>query len=263
MNSIDKYMAESDLESMLKASYRECWWRLLDALSSLTLEEMRHLSNPFLIKCLPAYRKSPIKVLFVGQETSGWESFETTLSKFNNQNRDAMRDEIIEFLQWMYEDFRFNRKWGNTLFWRGVRRLYQAVSPNKGDDGFLHTELVRFDLNSSRPPHHVEELLQREYNVLPMEIEALSPNIIMFLTGPNYDERIIKTFHNFGGSGRSLTFEPVEEMKHNALVRLSHSSLPYHSYRTYHPGFSLLHDESVFTPIENKIKELLRTTPIK
>jgi len=261
MESIDMFMAESEMQEKLTDAYHECWWRLIDAISTLAIDELNQLSNPFLIKCLPEYRKAERKVLFVGQETNGWESFETSLSKLNFGDREAQRDRIIEYLQWMYEDFRVTRKWDYTPYWRGVRRLYQAISPNQGDDGFLHTQLVRFDLNNTRPPLHVEELLQKEYNVLPIEINALTPEVVVFLTGPDYDERIIKTFRNVGGD--KLVFEQIEGMKHNGLVRLAHASLPYHTYRTYHPGYSLRNDECVFKPIEEKIIELLKIIPIK
>jgi hypothetical protein len=85
--------------------------------------------------------------------------------------------------------FKIYRKWDFTPFWKGMRRLYQSIAINDSDDGFLHTELVRFDLNQKRPPEHVENLLQKEYNVLPMEIRALNPDVLIFLTGPDYDDR--------------------------------------------------------------------------
>lgn len=251
------------MEYMLEEAYRECWWRLLDTLPILTKEQLQELSNPFLIKCLPSYRKAKRKVLFVGQETNGWDSFEQTLSSFSSGDREPMRDNIIKYLQWMYEDFRYQRKWDHTPFWRGVRQLYKAISPDQGDDGFLHTQLVRFDLNNTKPPQHVENVLQEGYNVLFMEIQALSPDVVIFLTGPDYDERIIKSFHNAYRPGDTLIFEGIEGMTHNELTRISHVTLPYHTYRTYHPGYSLQRKSNAyFTSIQSKIVQLLEGKPI-
>lgn len=259
MKSIDMFIDEHGIETALKDVYRERWDRLLNTIPSLSKEEFEKLSNPFLIKALPAYRKAKKKVLFVGQETNGWDSFEIALDRFNYKDRQISRDEIIEYLQWMYEDLRFHRKWDHTPFWKGVRRLYKAICPGEEDDAFLNTQLVRFDLDRKRLPHHIEELLQLEYNVLPSEIAVLSPTVIVFVTGPYYDERLRQTFRNVGRLGDHMKFEPINGMKENALVRIVHPDVPYHTYRTYHPNYSLQrYQQSVFVPIENTLADLIR-----
>ena len=258
MKRSDVLESESRMDCRLADAYRECWWRLLDALPKLSKEELQQLSNPFMVKCLPAYRKAKRKILFVGQETNGWDSFEQTLSKVSSGDREAMRDNIIEYLQWMYEDFRYHRKWDHTPFWRGARRLYKALSPDQGDDGFLHTQLVRFDMNNTRPPKHVEDLLQQEFNVLFMEIQALQPDVVIFLTGPNYDECITKSFRHVVRPGDTLTFESIAGMTYNELARISHATLPFHTYRTYHPGYSLQRkSEAYFKSIQDKLVQLI------
>jgi hypothetical protein len=221
------------------------------------------LSNPFLVKCLPSYRKANKKVLFVGQETIGWDSFRETLNTFKCGNGEEDREEIIQYLQWMYEDLRYHRKWDYTPFWKGMRRLYRSIAIDDGDDGFLHTELVRFDLNQKRPPEHVENLLQKEYNVLPMEIRALNPDVVIFLTGPDYDDRLIETFINAYATGNQLEFESIDGFKKNELTRLSHPALPFHTYRTYHPGYSLRKEQEVFIPIEQSLISLINNGSIK
>lgn len=44
--------------------------RMVRAVESLDEQDIRKLSNPFVIKCLPAYRKAKRKVLIVGKETN-------------------------------------------------------------------------------------------------------------------------------------------------------------------------------------------------
>lgn len=215
--SISRYQIESDHEFHLKTAYYECWNRLISAIEQLAPQELGRLSNPFLVKALPAYRKAKRKVLFLGQETNGWDSFKTTLDAFRSQDENVRREYVIDYLQWMYEDLQYHRKFDHTPFWKGMRRLFQAVSPDDGDDGFLHTELVRFNYENKRPPEEIEDLLQREYNVLPMEITALSPEVVVFLTGPDYDNRLRATYQRVGGSGKSLSFEPVKDFGANVL----------------------------------------------
>ena len=259
MKSIDMFLDEQRIEITLKSVYQEYWDRLLDAIPTLTEEEFKQLSNPFLVKPLPAYHKAKRKVLFVGQETNGWDCFQITLDRFNYKDRSARRDEIIEYLQWMYEDLRFHRKWDHTPFWKGVRRLYKAICPREEDDAFLNTQLVRFDLGEKRPPQHIEDALQKEYNVLPGEISALAPDVIVFVTGPYYDERLRETFRNVRRLGDHMKFEAIAGFNENALARIIHPDLPYHTYRTYHPRHSLqMNEKTVFIPIENTISALVK-----
>ncbi|MCM3175862.1 MULTISPECIES: hypothetical protein [Paenibacillus] len=254
--SIEAFTREMDMENQLKAAYDERWYRLMELMEQLDSDDLAKLSNPFLVKVLPAYRKAKRKVLFVGQETNGWDPFQTTLQTFANDDKEIQREKIVKFLQWMYEDLRYHRKYDHTPFWKGMRRLYRVISPGVGDDGFLHTELVRFDYANTRPPHAIESLLQQEYNVLPMEISALAPDVVIFLTGPYYDNRLIETFSRVGNIDESLRFESIEDIGANVLSRVVHSTLPYHTYRTYHPNYSLHYKEkTIFVLLEKALSE--------
>lgn len=72
MNSIDKYEQEMRMNEGLILFYKEYWSRMSRALTTLKEDELIGLSNPYLIKALPSYRKAKKKVLFIGQETNGW-----------------------------------------------------------------------------------------------------------------------------------------------------------------------------------------------
>lgn len=256
MKSLGSFNEEKEMEFNLYVAYTECWRRLMKVVSNMPEKDFTQLSNPFLVKCLPSYRKAKKKVLFIGQETNGWEFFQETLQLFNGGRDDRVKDDIIEYLQWMYEDFRFQQQWNYTPYWQGLRAIYQAIVNNDMEDGFLNTQLVRFDLNQKRPTQAIEDLMQKEYNVLPMEIAALKPDIVIFLTGPYYDDRIKSTFTDSLVRGDQLKFHPVDGLSENQLSRLSHPSLPQHTYRTYHPGYSLRYKQEIFIPIIEAIKVL-------
>lgn len=142
MSDFKVYEKEYGMERSLHLVYYEWWKRMLRAIKSLDEQDVRKLSNPFIIKCLPAYRKAKRKVLIVGKETNGWGSFHETLQHYNYTDENVQREEIVQYLHWMYEDFRLKRKWDHTLFWRGCRELFQAIAPEDGDDAFLHTQLL-------------------------------------------------------------------------------------------------------------------------
>ena len=222
VSDFEIFQRELDMEKRLQVTYEEWWGRMIRAVESLDEEDVRKLSNPFVIKCLPAYRKAKRKVLIVGKETNGWGSFFETLEHFEHANADVEREEIVRYLQWEFEDFRLKRKWDHTPFWRGSRELSTAVAPDDGDNSFLNAQLNPFDYENGRPPFHLEEFLQSEFNVLPMTIEALQPDVILFLTGYTYDERLVKTFINQRQLGDTLTFHQIEGFDQNHLVRLSH-----------------------------------------
>lgn len=136
MSDFDGYKYECRMEDALEEVYHEWWYRMLQAFNSLDEQEADKLSNPFVIKCLPAYRNAKRKVLIVGKETNGWGSFHSTLNEYKHSDRNIHRDRVIDYLQWMYEDFRWQRKWDHTPFWRGSRELFQAIAPLDGDDAF-------------------------------------------------------------------------------------------------------------------------------
>jgi hypothetical protein len=80
-----------------------------------------------------------------------------------------------------------------------------------------------------------------------MEIRALNPDVIVFLTCPYYH-------------GDQLKVTPIECFKPNELVRLEHPILPYHTYRTYHQGYSLRgkeKEQKTFIPIQSVLVDLI------
>ncbi|MDR7319729.1 hypothetical protein [Brevibacillus nitrificans] len=94
---------------------------MLEAVGKMDENIVEGLSNPFLMKVLPNYIHSPQKLLFVGQETKGWEKFQDTLHQIKD------RKEELAYLQWMYEDFRNRRGGGGSPFWNITRKLFQAL----------------------------------------------------------------------------------------------------------------------------------------
>lgn len=95
----------------------------------------------------------------------------------------------------------------------------------------------------------MEKLLQQNFNVLPSEIKALNPDIVIFLTGPDCDDRLSTTFTTNG----PVQFEKIDGFGERQLVRIIHLDLPRHSYRTYHPGYSVRYPDEVFNPIVEKL----------
>jgi hypothetical protein len=63
------------------------------------------------------------------------------------------------------------------------------------------------------------------------EIAIAKPDVVIFLSGPNYDGKINVQFNN------EVEFKPFKEQHIRETVILEHPVLPKHSYRIYHPNY--------------------------
>ena len=121
---------------------------------------------------------------------------------------------------------------------------------------FARGNLFKLNQNNTRPSPEVEEIICSNFPLLPYEIKALNPDLVIFFTGPYYDERLKKTF-------AGAVLDTVDDLPLNLLSRIKHAKLPYHSYRTYHPGYSLRGRKakaSRFDPVVDAIVKQVTTT---
>ena len=62
------------------------------------------------------------------------------------------------------------------------------------------------------------------------ELGELRPTLIVFLTGPNYDDYLLSEFDE-------ISFEPIGSFEPRVLSKLKSAKLTAPAYRTYHPGY--------------------------
>ncbi|RNB53519.1 hypothetical protein EDM57_19690 [Brevibacillus gelatini] len=238
MDQINRYLSEM---------YIEYWNKLKNQLVDRKVD-LSSLSNPFLIDVVDSYRSASVKVLFVGKETCGWGQYIGTV--------DQEPWEAIIDLQKDYIKFRQEAKWAHTPFWRASKAIYDRLNPNGPADGYMTSNLIKLDQKNTRPSPEVEEIICSNFPLLPYEIKALSPDVVIFFTGPYYDERLKKTF-------AGALFETVNDLAPKVLSRIKHEMLPPHSYRTYHPGYSLRGKKTKatkFDPMVDAIVKQVTTT---
>lgn len=103
----------------------------------------------------------------------------------------------------------------------------------------------------ARPKPELEDLVCRVFNMLPKEVEIAEPEVIIFFTGPKYDERLKSCF----GSAELL---PVEGWDLRTLARVvdQDNLLPTHSYRMYHPGYLFRGRRHVWRQLKGKLSKL-------
>lgn len=170
--------------------------------------EHKGVSGPLFISVPPDYVRTEVRLMIVGQQTHGWPRVTVGLKK----------------LLQTYQDFNLGRKYTKSAFWQASHKVYKSLNPNGPERAFLWSNLLKVDIEKNRPSSKIEEAIC-ELRLLPEEIRILKPNVVIFFTGPDYEDRLKKTFPN------------VEYRKLSPfLSQLTHSNLPMQSFQTYHPG---------------------------
>lgn len=185
------------------------------------------------------YCSAKVKIMVVGQETNGWGDI----------------DDIAENML-ATEEFQTHNSYSGVPFFQFVKDLAEALN-GKSDsyiDTVFYTNLFKI-ANNDRPKYLVEHKnLATEYcnnfnTLLEKEIEILNPKLLVFTTGPYYDEWIKTQFEG-------VEYSTVTNADISQFARLSHKALPQNTFRTYHPGFMNRDRESRWYPIIEKLKEI-------
>lgn len=197
--------------------YRRHWNQLADALRPLKPVELG-LSNPLLIDLPHDWEDVRPKLMVVGQQTYGWGSF-----------GEGYGDDPVVGLMLDYAEFQLGKFYRPTPFWQAAYVVHMSINLTIRPFAFAWTNLVKVDQHAGRPAAEIEELVSQHFPVVPRELEITRPDIVVFFTGPYYDERLKRTFA--GVCLESIGTDTPE------LERVRHETLPARSFRTYHPGY--------------------------
>jgi hypothetical protein len=230
--------------SQLENLYKVNWEQLLLELNNDELDEWPAI--PYLLKIDETeYEKAKLKIMFFGQETNGWGINDERVNKYNVSVEEVMQK---------YFDFCYNggkEKHGGA-FWNGVNRFTEIVK-NKFNNKYVYPiynniiKIGKMDYKN-RPPQDILELEQNYFNILLNEINILHPDILIFFTGPNYDDQIKSKLGDI-----FIYNTPIEDYNIRELVELKFNSNCY-AFRTYHPNFLYRNDiEDYFESIINHI----------
>lgn len=173
------------------------------------LSAVGDIGGPLLIAVPDAYCNSKVKLMVVGQQTYGWGDPE----------------DGIDGLLAEYRRFDLGKAYVRSPFWQAAHEVYECLNPAGPARGFLWSNLVKVDVAKKRPRHEIEELISAA-SLLQYEISITQPDVVVFFTGPWYDERLRATF-------RGVEYERVNDF----VGRLSHDELPGQTFRSYHPNY--------------------------
>ncbi len=194
-----------DKQQLLNELYAKHW---------SDIQEIRkrnpELSAPILIKFPESYLSQNVKLMIIGQQTKGWG-----------------KGGISDLLK-CYDKFNLGETYYASPFWSITRKIERTLNIHK--NAVVWSNLNRCDYNDERPPLKIEKDLRVTSPLLRGEIEILQPDVVIFFSGPNYDEHIQQSFI---GS----IFESIDGFTLREVSRINHELLPQHTYRTYHPKY--------------------------
>lgn len=214
------------MNNKLNKLYSERWSVLSHELGQIidNIDFIQKPTNPLLIRVNEAdYLHSDIKVMIIGQETNDWGH------DFNGNV-----DEVFE----IYDDF-YNSGYAITSygghFWNGFNRFSALLQEKyKGKKiSFIWNNVVKIGASGrdqNHPQNHIYEIELNHFKVLEQELDILNPDIILFISGPSYDDNIKELLPEIEFEKFSNDFQPRELAK---LKFKSHKNI----FRTYHPNY--------------------------
>ena len=216
----EEYFENSEENQRLLKLFESKWdvvHKVCNAIKDEELWMVLHLA------CVPYnYNKMKYKILIVGQENDGWG--------FQNEAILSMYD-TLDFLDSKdYNDMRpfFSFPYN---FCKSINNLEDIKDSKK--TYFTWVNLREFSFNEAPKTSlgkEAQSIIDNEFNILEEEIKIINPDIVLFLTGPNYDNYIKNQL-------KGVEFKTVENYHIRQFARVEHKSLPDNSFRIYHPRY--------------------------
>jgi hypothetical protein len=226
------------MQSDLKEAYR----RILSS-ALVPPAFAQRLSCPLLLSVDERWVTAAHRVLFVGQETLGWSWDRGNYYAWPHPRLNSFADFLsyggsIDALIYAYSEFAFAKmqpEHRRSPFWRAFRELLAEVRRREPRSEILWTNLFKCSLDDGSlvyraSRNEIDQALQNQRGLLVEELNVLKPTIVVFVTGPYYDDTIAREI-----SGATLV--PIGDRPLRQFCRVQHEVLPTSTFRTYHPNY--------------------------
>ncbi|RGP11882.1 hypothetical protein DXB27_20575 [Parabacteroides gordonii] len=179
------------------------------------------------------YNNADLKVMVFGQETNGWEHQVCPIVTPVEQS-----SEIIDITVKGFMDYyrKFLDGWGiNSPFWHYLKRIQNTLSvslPDKTIEIVWNNiyKIGNKEKGKNRPVKLIRDFENGYFNLIREEIEILKPDVIIFLTGPNYENRVKKIFPIVS------SIPLVSSIRQEELSKFQFEN-GVSAYRTSHPNY--------------------------
>ncbi len=239
-------MENGNINQQLKDLYVSKWTDFSSELNKIVISDDYKIkpSNPLLLSHHnpQAFENSDIKILIMGQENNDWGGV------FNN-NIESRLQKYATFYQGRHYNYRgvFNNHF-NLL----VNMLENRFQDKKL--GFFWSNVIKVGKANQKgcPPSYILDATLNKFDVLAQEIEIIKPNLILFLSGLNYD-KFIKSQIN------GLKIEPFKDYIIDEVAQLKIPNVNY-AFRVYHPNkmnrLGKVRYEEIYTRIINELVDI-------
>jgi len=232
-----------NLNNKLTKLYSDNWLDFARKLEEIKESELTvKPTNPLLITVQDEYKyiNADIRVMIFGQETNDWGG-------------DFMND--IKHIISIYEDFFSSKhcfKYGGQ-FWNGISRFLKMLelqNPNKSIE-FIWNNVIKVGKSGKKgkPPEYIYHVEKENFRILNEEMQILQPNLVLFLSGPYYDNILIEQFKDIG-------FQNIEEYQQKQIAKVNLLNCDS-AFRTYHPNYLWRNG------IDNYFEAILKETKIR
>lgn len=212
------------------------------------------VSSPLLMHTFDEYQIMDKKIMVVGQETHSWCG-----SMTNKMTIDNLLKAYEDFELGKHADYNDGRKprYLKSPFWNFSRSLFYSLNGHnsfveRGTNGFLWTNISKFDYHSSTPSLDLQERNMSGFSLLKTEINITRPDIVVFLTGTKYDARIASVF-----GGENIELESGVPLYR---IQTTDGSLPRMTFKTEHPRTLCQHKKYKSEKMYQKVLAKIITT---
>ncbi len=139
--------------------------------------------GPFIPYAFEEYFAAKRKIMIVGQQTMGWVPLKDAIK--NNY----YYKNFIELKEGSTKDFENGKGYYSSPFWRFATEINQSLNGSSSSRlAFIWNNLFKIEEDNYYPDSkNLYELTMKYFNILNEEIDIFKPEIVLMLTGPNYD----------------------------------------------------------------------------
>ena len=220
-----------------------------------TLKDKDNISAPLLLKVYKSYLDSNIKIMYVGKETNNW----LTRSSIPIEKKGVVgvykgtKLDLDRLLTRYKKQMNTPSKWKANAFFKQYTNIQkQLLSENIGNIVWNNLFKMSYDRGKGYSKNALghSKLQEISKKIFLKELEILSPDVIVFVTGPSYDKVIKEYFKN--------EYETIEIIIPRKLWKFKYKGIT--CYRTVHPDsirFTKKDDrDNYYQMIINDIKKM-------
>jgi len=214
------------MNKQLLEVYYKSWEKLTLKLNEIINNDFHETkpTNPLLISVNEVtYQTADIKVMIFGQETNDWD-----------HNFHGNIESTIETYDDFYNSGYAQKSYGGH-FWNGYNRFLLLLGekyPGKTINCIWNNtiKIGASGRNKNNPPSYIYDIEHEHFDVISSEIKILKPDVIIFLSGPNYDNEIIKAL-------KKIDFKQFDQkFNQRQIAKINYKDF-CNVYRTYHPNY--------------------------